>query len=44
MSNNDVFISYSTQDSDFVTALRLALELAERSVWQSIKQNGAAHR
>lgn len=34
----DAFISYSTQDSDFVTALRLALELNGRRVWQDVKE------
>lgn len=34
----DAFISYSTQDSEFVTALRLALELSGRQVWQDVKE------
>lgn len=34
----DAFISYSTQDSDFVTALRLALEISGRQVWQDVKE------
>lgn len=34
----DAFISYSTQDSDFVTALRLALEGGGRRVWQDVKE------
>lgn len=34
----NAFISYSTQDSDFVTALRLALELSGKQVWQDVKE------
>ncbi|MBC8100906.1 MAG: toll/interleukin-1 receptor domain-containing protein, partial [Armatimonadetes bacterium] len=33
----DAFISYSSQDSDFVTALRVNLEVAGRRVWQDVK-------
>ena len=34
----DAFISYSTKDAEFVTQLRLALELNGRRVWQDIKE------
>ena len=34
----DVFISYSTQDSAFVTQLRLAIESTGRRVWQDVKE------
>jgi tetratricopeptide (TPR) repeat protein len=34
----DVFISYSTQDSAFINALRLALETNNRRVWQDVKE------
>ncbi len=33
----DAFISYSTQDTEFVTKIRLMLELSGRRVWQDIK-------
>jgi hypothetical protein len=34
----DAFVSYSTKDSEFVTALRLSLEALGRRVWQDVKE------
>jgi tetratricopeptide (TPR) repeat protein len=39
----DAFVSYSTKDSEFVTALRLSLEAVGRRVWQDVKELELTH-